>query len=78
MVSTIYIIFSVLVYFLDISPMYKSHKDHKETQKFNDGHYTGSKRKDVLHKIEYYLATANLFVCFVLLLLKCFGLLAWW
>ncbi len=42
MVSTIYIIFSVLVYFLDISPMYKSHKDHKETQNFNDGHYTGS------------------------------------
>lgn len=54
--------------------MYKLIKEAPEYRHMN----TGGKGFREFDAIMFYVATANLAVCFVLLMLKCVGIVEWW
>lgn len=74
MLTTLYIVISLLNYVFDTYPMYKLIKEAPEYRRMNTGG-KGFRKFDV---IMFYVATANLAVCFVLLMLKCVGIVEWW
>ena len=71
MITTLYIVFSLLHYFLDDYPPYKHFKDSA----YLYGENTGFSKLD---KIIFYILTANVVICFILIVFKCVGILEWW
>ncbi len=74
MPTTIYIIFSLLHYVFDDYPMHMHQKEQPEYQRMN----ISGKGFQKIDTIMFYITTANLVVCFVLLVLKCMGVIEWW
>ena len=71
MITTLYIVFSLLHYFLDDYPSYKHFKDNAYLYGENAGF-------SKFGKIIFYILTANVVICFVLIVFKCIGILEWW
>lgn len=71
MITTLYIVFSLLHYFLDDYPSYKHFKDSA----YLYGENTGFSKFD---KIIFYILTVNVVICFILIVFKCIGILEWW
>ena len=71
MITTLYIVFSLLHYFLDDYPSYKHFKDSAYLYGENAGF-------SKFGKIIFYILTANVVICFVLIAFKCIGILEWW
>ena len=69
-----YMVISLLHYIFNDYPMHKLLKEQPEYQRMN----MSSKGLLKCDTVMFYVATANLAVCFVLLVLKCIGLIEWW
>lgn len=73
MLSTIYIILSIVSFAFDTYPMYRHSKEQPEYQRMQ---IPKGMRK--LDSIMYHVSKINLFVCAGLFVLKCIGIIEWW
>ena len=81
MASSAYILVSFILYLFEIYPSYKHSKEQPEHERFFTEQMWGKKAPRGFKKIEkalFYIATANLVVCCLLLVLKCIGYIEWW
>lgn len=78
MITSIYIVIAFVHYWLDEYPMHKHFAEQPEYAKNNPAMITPGKRFRSLERITFYIATANIVACCVMLLLKVFGILEWW
>ena len=76
--STLYIIVSFIHYWFDDYPMHKHFKEQPEYQKMALSQILSEKSLQRMDKILFFIATLNMAVCCVLILLKCIGILEWW
>lgn len=73
MLTTLYVIVSLLYYFFNDYPLHKHFEDNEEIYAYNI-----NKSFLKLEKIMFYIARANMIVCIVLIFLKCIGVIEWW
>ena len=77
MYSTLYIIFSVFIFYLDELPTHL-HLLHLKNVKHVDTIYTYSKVLRVLESFGFCVACINQVACIIVLVLKAVGILNWW
>ncbi len=58
--------------------MYKHYEEQPEQQRFFMEQLWGKKGLRRFSKAGFYIATANLIICCLLLVLKCAGYIEWW
>lgn len=78
MFSTLYVLLSIIKYIFDDYPSYKYYTDQPEYKKMQMEGLLGKKRMRRLSKTGFYIATANMGLCSILILLKLLGLIVWW
>ena len=76
--SSAYIFVSFIIYLFDVYPNYMHYKEQPEYTRFFMEQIWGKKALRRFHKAGFYVATANLIVCCLLLVLKCVGYVEWW
>ena len=78
MLSTLYIVVSFIRYWLDDYPMHKHLIEQPEYQKKALGQILSEKGFQRFHEIVFFIATLNIAICCIMILLKCIGVLEWW